>query len=201
MDFKAINKEHFDILKEIGNIGAGNAVTALAKMTSAKVDMNVPRVMLLGFSEVSELLGHPEDLVFGILVSFEGDLNGMMMMVFKRESARALINALMGREIADTEEFDEMDFSALVEVGNILSSSYLGALGELIGKKVMPSVPSLAKDMAGAILSVPAVAFGIYADEVLFIESVFDGGTQTGYFILVPDIESFHIIVESLGII
>jgi chemotaxis protein CheC len=101
-------------------------------------------------------------------------------------------------------EFNELQMSALEEIGNILSSSYLSALGTLISKKVKPTVPSITKDMAGAILSVPAIAFGIFSDQALFIESVFNvegiDPSPTGYFLLVPDEESFNVILRALGV-
>jgi chemotaxis protein CheC len=202
---------HFDILKEIGNIGSGNAVTALAKLTGKKVDMQVPKVKILEFKQVSSVLGNPEDLVFGILVNFSGDIKGIMMFIMQLDSARALIDNMIGFMTGSSNtrnlQFTEIDLSALEEIGNIMASSYLGALGGLIGKRVVPSVPSLAKDMAAAILSVPAIAFGSYADHVLFIESVFGGdesdgsnSKQTGYFILVPELDSFNEILKSLGV-
>lgn len=198
----SLDNIHFDILKELGNIGSGNAVTALSKMIDGKVDMNIPKVMLLEFKETAEILGDPEDLVFGILVNISGDINGIMMFLVKVDSAKALIKYLIGSEFEEDRDFSDMDLSALKEIGNILSSSYLSALSTVTGKMVTPSVPFLAKDMAGAILSVPAIEFGKMADKVLFIESVFgtDDEKVSGYFILVPDLRSFKIILTSLGV-
>lgn len=198
----SLDNIHFDILMELGNIGAGNAVTALSKMIDGKVDMNIPKVKLLEFKETAEILGDPEDLVFGILVNLSGDINGMMMFLVKVASAKALIKYLMGGEFKEGKDFSDMDLSALKEVGNILSSSYLSALSTMTGKMVKPSVPFLAKDMAGAILSVPAIEFGKMADKVLFIESVFrtDDEEVSGYFILMPDLKSFKILLTSLGV-
>lgn len=200
-DINQLDSIHFDILREVGNIGAGNAVTSLAKMLNKKVDMNVPLVRMLGFREVSEILGDPESLVFGILVTFSGDLNGMMMFVLKREPAKTLINSMLEKEFQTADEFSELDRSALQEIGNILSSSYLSALSTLINKRIIPSVPFLAEDMAAAILSVPAIEFGKMADCVLFIESVFEGTDEpvSGYFIMIPDLPSFDTILSSLG--
>jgi chemotaxis protein CheC len=130
----------------------------------------------------------------------------MMMFLVKVDSARALIKYLLGPQLGAQQgvgnEFTDMDLSALREVGNILSSAYLNALSSLISKKAIPSVPYLAKDMAGAIMSVPAIEFGKIADKVLFIESVFgtDDEEVSGYFILVPDLQSFRLILSSLGV-
>ncbi|MDR2903416.1 MAG: chemotaxis protein CheC, partial [Clostridiales bacterium] len=170
-----------------------------------KVDMRVPKVNLLEFKETAAIMGDPEDLVFGILVNISGDINGMMMFLVKVDSARALIKYLLGAQFAQREigeEFNEIDLSALREIGNILTSAYLNALSMMINKQAIPSVPYLAKDMAAAIMSVPAIEFGKIADKVVFIESVFntDDEVVSGYFILVPDLQSFKLILSSLGV-
>ena len=201
-DTDTINAEHFGILSEIGNIGAGSAVTALSKVLGTKVDMKVPKVMLLEFKDTASVLGPAEELIFGIMVELSGDIDGLMMFLVKTEPAKILMRVLTQAEVVG-EEFSEMELSALQEIGNILSSSYLNALSTLIGKSVVPSVPYLAKDMAGAILSVPTIEFGKIADKVLFIESVFgtDDENVSGYFILVPDLRSFNVISAGLGVI
>lgn len=205
-DFEALNDTHFDILREIGNIGAGNAVTALSKMLLKKIDMRIPQVKLLDFNEISSFIGGPENIIIGILVSTTGDVNGIMMFLVTRESARALTNILFGKTDSKELTFDEMELSALKEIGNILSSSYLGSLSTLTNKSIMPSVPYLSIDMAGAILSVPAIEFGKVADHVLFIESIFETENNdereevSGYFVLVPDPPSFQTILSSLGV-
>lgn len=194
---------HIDILREIGSIGAGNALTALGKMLNRTVRMSVPVVNLLDFDKIADSVGGPEKIIIGILVNLSGDLNGIMMFIVGQESAHTLINILMGTDQGADAEFSEMELSALQEIGNILTSSYLASLSSLIQKKVRPSVPYLAIDMANAILSVPAIEFGKVGDKVLFIESVFgDENTNvSGYFLLVPDMPSFNLILASLGVV
>lgn len=197
-----LNSQYLDILQEIGNIGAGNATTALAKMIDKKVDMDVPKVRILEFKEIGDILGGEENLVVGILFNVIGDINGMMMYVLEQKSAHTLVNILMGRDIKSMDDFTDMDFSALQELGNILASSYLTSLSTLTKLRVMPLSPQMAFDMAGAILSVPAIEFGKVDDRVLFIESSIDDGNEAigGYFILVADINSFKIILKALGV-
>lgn len=202
-DFKNLNNIHFDILKEIGNIGAGNAVTSLAKLLNRKIDMSVPMVNLVDFKEIADFIGGGDQLIVGILIGISGDINGMMMFIVRRDSAHTLLNILMGeKERNELSEFTEIELSALQEIGNILTSSYLGSLSSLIDKRIIPSIPLLSVDMANAILSVPAIEFGKVADKVLFIESVFGSEEEnvSGYFILVPDMPSFQIILSSLGV-
>ena len=201
--FGDLNTIHLDVLREIGNIGAGNAVTALAKMINKKVDMAVPKVKILGFKEVSNILGGEEIEVIGILLSVSGDLKRNMMFTLDISAARTLVNILLGDDTNNSMEFDEMELSALKEIGNILTASYLSALSTLTNLRILPSVPALAKDMAGAILSVPAIEFGKVGDSVLYIETEFSEGITKvlGDFLLIPDVESYDVLLKALGVI
>lgn len=200
-----LNNLQIDVLKEIGNIGAGNAATALAKMLNKKVDMEVPKVKILEFKEVNEILGGAEMQVIGILLKVTGDLSGNIMFILDLKAAHVLVNILMCNMNFDTDltEFSEMEFSALKEIGNILAGSYLSALSSLTNLRIMPSVPDIAIDMAGAILSVPAIEFGKTGDTVLYIETEFtEGDTRVvGDFFLIPDVESYDILLKALGVI
>lgn len=202
MDVDQLNMMHLDILREIGNIGSGNAATALAKLINKKIDIGVPKVKLLEFKYVADLLGGAETEVIGILFNLSGEITGMMMFVLDQPSAQALVNLLMGRESNSKEPFTEIDFSALQEIGNILAGSYLSSLANLTNLSVSPSIPHMAQDMAGAILSVPAIEFGKIGDKALFIETEFMQGQDevAGYFILIPEMRSFNKILLALGI-
>jgi chemotaxis protein CheC len=197
-----INSFHLDVLKEIGNIGAGNAATALAKMLDKRIDMKVPQIRVMKFIDVSDVLGGAETEVVGILLGVQGDITGNILFVLDLQSARLLVNILMGKSADDTIEFDDMTCSALMEVGNILSGSYLSALSNLTNLKIMADVPGLAIDMAGAILSVPAIEFGKNSDTVLYIENEFTYGTDSviGDFFLVPDEVSYGRLLSALGV-
>lgn len=189
-----------DVLKEVGNIGAGNATTALAKMLNKKIDMNVPKVNVLDFNDVADLIGGAETLVCSIFFKIEGDLNGSIMFLLEIESSKTLINLLMSGYQAN--EIDEFAKSALNEIGNILSGAYVSSLSGLTGLNMKISVPSLAIDMAGAILSVPAIQFGQVSDKILIIETEFLEGNDNvrGYFFLVPDYGSYDVLLKSLGV-
>lgn len=190
-----------DVLREIGNIGAGNAATSLATMINKKIDMKVPVVKLLDFDEVPELLGGPENVVCGIFFKFEGDINGSIMFVLDQPSAINLVDLLMPR---DNSEFDEFTTSALKEIGNILAGSYIASLSGLTNLQIKISVPALAIDMAGAILSVPAIHFGQMSDNVLIIQNEFietlEAKSVDGYFFLIPDMDSYEVLLGSLGV-
>lgn len=195
-----MSNEYFDVLKELGNIGAGNATTALAQMMQCKVDMAVPQVRLLEFKEMGEMMGGEETLMAGIYLAIEGDVTGSIMFLLEKQAARHLVSKLMGMP-SEGEEFTEMEFSALKEVGNIITGAYLNSLSSLTNLVIYPSVPALTVDMAGAILSVPAIQFGELGDKILLIQTqFFDEMTLDGYFILVPDLDSYGKILSALGI-
>lgn len=196
-----VTQNYYDVLKEIGNIGAGNAMTALSQMLGCKIDMGVPQVELLNFSEVGAAIGGEEQIMVGVFLGVEGDITGSMLFLVEQKSAKSLINKVMMGMGDPGEEFTEMELSAMQEVGNIITGAYLNSLSTLTNLKIFPSPPALTVDMAGAILSVPAIEFGIYGDQILMIQSKFFDEVQIdGYFILVPDMESYQKILTSLGL-
>ncbi|MCR5001778.1 MAG: chemotaxis protein CheC [Lachnospiraceae bacterium] len=201
IDLNNMDGMYFDILSEIGNIGAGNATTALAQMIGSKVDMKVPKVELLEFSEVGEAMGGEEQLMAGIYQIVEGDISGSIMFLLEEKSAITLISKLMGTpEVENAGEFGEMELSALKEIGNIITGSYLSSLSTLTNLKIIASIPAISIDMCGSILSVPAIEFGAVGDKMLLIQTEFSDDVKlTGFFILVPDLESYDKILTSLG--
>ncbi len=202
INLNQIDNMQYDVLREIGNIGAGNATTALSQMINSKIDMKVPKVDLLEFKELSEIVGGAENLVVGILFTLEGQLEGMMMFMMDMEAARHLVRLLMGEYANSSGEFTEMEISALNEIGNIIAGAYLSSLSALTNILITSSVPYMAIDMAGAILSVPAIEFGKIGDKALLIETEFgdDLRAVNGYFILIPTLESYSSILTSLGL-
>jgi chemotaxis protein CheC len=197
-----LNNMHLDVLREIGNIGAGNAATALAQLISKKVNMGVPRVNILEFSKVSEILGDPEAIVVGIMLKIKGDLTGNILFVLQEQNARALVGMLTGTLPDPNRELNDLEISALKELGNILTGSYLSSLATLTNLKIISSIPHLAIDMAGAILSVPAIEFGKLGDTVLYIETEISDGDYkvVGDFFLVPELDMYDILMKSLGV-
>lgn len=196
-----VNDMYFDVLKEIGNIGAGNATTAIASMLGVRIDMNVPKVELLEAAKLGSAICPEDETIVGIFLEVQTDIDGSIMFLMKMESARFLVNKLMGRELDCEKEFDEMDLSALKEIGNIIAASYLSALSTLTNLVITPSIPYIAVDMAASILSVPAIQFGQYGDNALFIQSEFgDDIMINGYFILMPEQGSYDKILAALGL-
>jgi len=200
--FKSLADFHLDVLKEVGNIGAGHAATALSTMLDKPVDMQVPQVKLVPFEEISESVGGAEKVVTAIFLRVEGETPSNMFFILSMESARHLLKRLAGLECGDKEEFSEMELSALNEIGNILAGSYLTSLADFTHLNMYPTVPSLAVDMAGAILSYGLLQFGEMGDQALFIDTKFlqNGDEVEGHFFLIPDPESFDRIFAALGV-
>lgn len=194
------SEQYFDVLKELGNIGAGNATTALAQMIQCKVDMKVPQVRLLDFQEVGQAMGGEEQIMAGVYLLVEGDITGSMMFLLEEKAAHTLVAKLMQMPENQEGPFSEMELSALKEIGNIIVGSYLNSLSVLTNMMILPSVPDLSIDMAGAILSVPAIEFGELGDKILLIQTQFtDDVSLDGYFILIPDLESYDKILTAIG--
>ncbi len=200
LSFDEINEKYYDVLKEIGNIGAGNATTAIANMLNLKMNMSVPNVELMPVEKIESAIGSEEQIVVGIMLGVETDIDGSMMYLMDLPSAHHLVNRLMMRDPDYDADFDEMDMSALKEIGNIISSAYLSALSGLTNLTITPTVPYISIDMAAAILSVPAIQFGMVGDKALLINTEMgDGMDISGYFILMPEGDSYEKILSALG--
>ena len=205
IDLNQLNDIQYDVLREIGNIGAGNATTALSQMLNQKMDMSVPKVALVPFNEISDVMVSEDQTVVGIMLGFEGDVEGMMMFLFDTKSAHHLVNTLMMRDkedgVEEGAEFSDMDMSALNEIGNIVSGSYLTAISKLTNLKMISTVPEMTIDMIGALLSVPASEFGKYGDKLLLIQSQFgELDFDNGYLLMIPELNSYDKLLESLGV-
>lgn len=200
LSLEQMSETYVDVLKEIGNIGAGNAMTALSQMLQCKVDMKVPQVKLLAFQDIGAMVGSEEQLMAGVFLGVEGDISGSIMFLIELDAAKNLIKKIMMGYSSGAEVFDEMEMSALQEVSNIITGAYLNSLSMLTNLKIYPTPPSISIDMAGAILSVPAIEFGALGDKILLIQSQFyDEVEIDGYFVLIPDMDSYKKILSSLG--
>lgn len=200
INLDTMSNEYFDVLKELGNIGAGNATTALSQMIQCKIDMAVPQVQLLEFKELGAAMGGEEVVMAGIYLAIDGDIKGSIMFLLEKKAAKHLVAKLMGME-SEQEDLSEMELSALKEVGNIITGAYLNSLSSITNLTIYPSVPDLTVDMAGAILSVPAIEFAALGDRMLMIQTqFFDEMVLDGYFILIPDLDSYGKMLAALGV-
>ena len=203
-----ITSLHLDILKEIGNIGAAHAATALSDLLNKKIDMQVPDVSMVSFEEMMEISGGAENVVVGIFLRIEGDVEGSMFFILPIEQANQFIRHLIREPSFDFSNppFSELGLSAMQEMGNILSGSYLSALSDFTGLKIYPTVPGLSIDMFGAIISIGLIEISQVSDHVIVINTtIFDEETENlesvhGHFFLLPDPDSFATIFNALGV-
>lgn len=201
-NYEELNDLQIDVLREIGNIGAGNAATALATMLDEKVDISVPKVRITDFDTAVNALGGAETLTVGVLVNFMGEATGMIMFLLKMEDARNILQILVGGDTEENGELDDLKLSAIKEIGNILGSSYINSISTLTGLSIQISVPYVAIDMAGALMSVPVIEFGSVGDKVMFIEECFIGEDNqlNSNVIMFAEMDTIKTIMERLGI-
>lgn len=191
-----------DVLKEVGNIGAGHAATALSQLLNKPIDMAVPKVQILPFEDIAEKVGGAEKIVLTVFFRVEGDAPGNLFYIMGPEAGKSLLNRLGAFEPTEGLDLTEMEQSALGEIGNILAGSYLSSLADFTNLAMSPTVPALALDMAGAILSYGMIQFGEMGDAALLIDTTFLQGNDEveGQFFLIPDPESFNKIFTALGV-
>lgn len=201
-DYSDLNEIQMDVLRELGNIGSGNAATSLSDMLMHPININVPKINILDYTQVVDELGGPETMIVGMLLSINGDVNGMMMFLLHKEFTHMTLNSLLGQEFHDFGEIDELGYSAIMEVANIMAASYVNAIAQMTGLVINISVPDICIDMAGAILSVPAIHYANISDKIIFIEDEFHSGTEgaTSHLLMIPDVESLQKIMTNLGI-
>ena len=198
-DLKALQ---LDALREVANIGAGHAATALSQMTNRTIMINVPEVNVVALEDVSELLGRAEEIVAAVLMHMMGDLTGRTLVLFPEGSAKHLCDILFRKPAGTTTEFGAMEQSGLKEAGNILASAYLNALSDFMGMMLVPSVPSLVVDLSAAVLTTPYLNFSHDRDYVFCVETSFrvEGATEPlrGHFLLLPDMPSLRAIFDAI---
>lgn len=197
-----LDDNHVDILREIGNIGAGNAATSLSNMLSKRIDMNVPEVSLLNYNDIIESIGGAENIVVGVLVGFEGDIDGVIMFLLKKEFVHLILNTLVGTELSSFEEVSELEMSALSEISNIMVSSYVNSISTLTEMRIEVTVPSINIDMSGALLDVVTAEFADVADKVVFIKEKYYCMNETiySYMLMLPTMTSLKILLDKFGL-
>lgn len=201
--FDKLNDMHIDALREIGNIGSGNAASALSTMLCCPVNISVPTVQVLDYNDAVEQMGGPEQMIVGSLISLEGDVQGMILFLLQKNFSSMMIKTLLcAEEAPEMESIDEMGYSVIQEVANIMAASYLNAIGSLTGLTIGMSTPSLCIDMLGAILSVPAIYYANISDKIIDIQDEFSGHDfrAPSHILLIPDMDSLKNIMGKLGL-
>jgi len=198
--------KHLDVFKEIGNIGAGHAASALAEILNRRITMSVPEASVLPFSDIVDVLQGPETLVAGVLIDISGELNGYILLLLDMDDSMAMVSQALQqppRSTSDPDfELDEMEKDTLLEIANILVGSFLSAISSFSGLGSIPAVPQLSVDMLGAILSIAMIEYGMIGDSALFLKTQFGdlSGDINGHFFLIPDYNSYKMLLNALGL-
>lgn len=197
-----LNALCIDTLREIGSIGTGNAATALSQILGREVRIALPEVRIMGYNEAIEWIGGPEEVTSGVLVKMGGQMNGIMLSVQKLEFVNLVLESMLSRTVKDYEELDELSRSALIEVGNIMISTFINALSGLSNMSVDLTVPAFAVDMQGAILTVPMAEYGGMSDYLMTIggDFIVDNKQVPCHLLLSPDIRSLNFLLRKLGV-
>lgn len=200
--YDEMNGLGLDLIREIGSIGTGNAATALSSLLEKGVRMTIPDVQILGYNEAIDFLGDPEEIVAAILVKMSGEINGMMLFILRLDFINEVLSSVMQQKIEDYYQLNVMETSALEEIGNIIISSYINAISTLSDVTINLSVPDIAVNMLGGILSVPMTEFGYETDKLMMISGQFITGGKTlqSDLLLMPDIDSLNFLMDRLGI-
>lgn len=201
-DIRSLKAIQIDALREVANIGAGHAATALSQMTGSTIMISVPTITVAPLEEVPPALTAPEEPVAAVLMNMLGDLTGRTLLVFPTSTAQRLSELMLRRPAGSSKGLGELEQSAVKEAGNILSGAYMNALSDFMGLVLLPSPPSLAIDMSTAILTTTYLQFGADRDYVFCVENEFQmvdfGEKLRGFFLLLPDYESLQAILRAV---
>ena len=200
-DAQKLTARQLDALREVANIGAGHAATALSQMTGQTIMISVPRVNVAPLEDVPNQISEPEEPVAAVLMRMMGDLTGMTLLVFPLAAALKVAGLMMRKHVT---EMGVIEQSAIKEAGNILGSAYMNALAEFMGMILMPSPPSLAIDLSDAVLSSMYVEVTQGDSYVFCVESEFilqeDQTKVRGLFLLLPDGPSLQAVLRAIRV-
>ena len=201
--YEDMNLQELDVMKEISSIGTSHAATALSKLLQKEIRISIPEVSVLGYDETVSRIGDIEELVTATLVRMSNEVDGLMLFIFKQDLANVVLEKLIGRGYDSFDQMDELAYSALEEVGNIIICSYVNAFTQLVGVEIDLSVPSSTLNMLGGILTVPMAEYGYETDKLMYInaEFIMDGKKLSDGLLMLPDIASLNSILGKLGVL
>lgn len=201
-NYDELNSLELDTLREIGSIGTGNAATALSQLLEKEVRITLPEVRIMEYNEAIDWIGGAEEITAGVLVRIGGEINGIMLSVQQMDFVNLILDSMLKRSIDDYALLEELERSALVEIGNIMISTFINALSGLCGISVELTVPAFTVDMQGAILTVPMAEYGGQSDYIMTIGANFicDSKQVPCRLLLSPDIRSLNFLLRKLGV-
>ena len=201
-NYDELNFLEIDTLREIGSIGTGNAATALSQLLQKEVRITMPEVRIMGYNEAIDSIGGAEEITAGVLMRIGGEINGIMLSVQQLDFVNLVLESMLGHSVKDYMELHEMECSALIEVGNIMISTFINALSGLAGIGLNLTVPAFTVDMQGAIMAVPMAEFGGQSDYIMTIGGNFvcDNKQVPCRLLLSPDVRSLNFLLRKLGV-
>ncbi|MBQ2830102.1 MAG: chemotaxis protein CheC [Oscillospiraceae bacterium] len=201
-NYKDLNELEIDTLREIGSIGMGNAANSLSEMLGCEVRITLPEVRIMEYNHAIEWIGGPEAITAGVLVRISGDINGIMLSVQQLDFVNLIIGKIFDKKISTYEELTEIESSALIEIGNIMISTFINALSGLADINLNLTVPAFTVDMQGAIIAVPMAEYGGQSDYIMTIGGNFicEKKQVPCRLLLSPDIRSLNFLLRKLGV-
>ena len=201
-NYDELNSLEIDTLREIGSIGTGNAATALSQLLQREVRITMPEVRIMGYNEAIDWIGGAEEITAGVLMRLGGEINGIMLSVQQIDFVNLVLESILGHNVKDYMELHEMECSALIEVGNIMISTFINALSGLAEIGINLTVPAFTVDMQGAIMTVPMAEFGGQSDYIMTIGGNFvcDHKQVPCRLLLSPDVHSLNFLLRKLGV-
>jgi len=207
MEFKNLSGMQMDVLREIGNIGAGNAATSMSKLINKRIDMKVPSVKIVSFDEIINIIGGPEQLIVALLFKIYGEAPGSVYFILGVKEAESLVQEIVNDpefKLVTDKQPNELSISVLEEIGNIMTGSYLSALSDFVNINMQSSIPYLSVDMAGAILSSGLIELSQITDYAIVVDTeisnVQEDNGLNGHFFLLPELKTIPKFFSSLGI-
>lgn len=199
MEHNKFSEIQIDAIREICSIASGTAASALSQVLNKKITMKVPEIKIVPIEAAIDAMGAPNSIVAGVYSRLLGDFNGGLLLTFPREDVIMLVGKLMGNEVK-VHSLSELDVSAVAEVGNIISASFVSAIAKIINKTILISVPKLAIDMMGAIVDFILIELAENAEHALIMKIEFEDIPRTisGHFFILPNPGSLEMLLNSI---
>ncbi|MGI6774722.1 MULTISPECIES: chemotaxis protein CheC [Acetomicrobium] len=206
-ELEGLSSFHLDVIRETVNIGAGNAATALSQLVGSAVTMDVPKAELVSIYELADRYTSPTKIVSAVYLRFEGEFSGNMLWIMSDDIAKELVRMLIAKDFGDLsqDQMDQIADSLLVEVGNIVLSSFLNAISAMINCPLPVTVPAIAHDMLGAILDLLAAYYGMVGEVAIISETQLrvagNESPLSGHVMLLPDPQCLSVLLSKLGVL
>ena len=201
-DLRSLTPLQLDALREVANIGAGHAATALSQMTGGTIMISVPTLHVTRLADIPPQLTPDEEPVAAVLMDMLGDLTGRSLLVFPKRTVLRMAELMLRRPLGASVALGALERSAVQEAGNILSGAYMNALADFMGMVILPSPPTLAVDRSAGVLTHRFLRLDESSDWLFVVETEFrmqeSAERLRGFFLLLPDAASLQAILRAI---